>query len=100
MRLYRERRQCVERTLLVLGRNPEYCGTRRGGAARDLGDRALCDDASAIENEDARANLLDLREEVCAEQHGRSARARNAFDDRQDLALPGRIEPEGRLIEH
>src|SRR3990170_6375666 len=92
-------RQHLERALDVVAGDAEPGAARRGGPAGDLGDGTRGDDAAAVEDEDARADLLDLGEEVRAEQDGRAALARDPADERENLALPRRVEPERRLVE-
>ncbi len=71
----------------------------RGRPARDLRHRAIGDDVALVQDQHAGAVLLDLGQEVRAEEHGRSAFARDPSDVREHLLLPCRIEAERRLVE-
>ena len=68
----------ARRRARVLGRDPEAAAARRRRPARDLGDGPVRHDPAAVEDQDPRAGLLDLGEEVRAQHHGRAALAGDA----------------------
>ena len=69
--------------------------TRRGAAARldDLRHRALRDHPAAVQDQHVRAVLLDLVEEMRAQQHGGAALARDRADVRSTCRCPAGSRP-------
>ena len=67
-------------------------------AGRQLGERALHDDAAVIDDRDRVADLLHLVEQVRGEQH-RAAFRDEAADHAPELVDAGRVEPVGRLVQ-
>ena len=71
---------------------------RPRAAAGELGDRALGDDAAAVDDRRDVAGLLDLVEQVRGEQH-RAALVDELADQAADLEDAGRVEAVHRLVE-
>jgi hypothetical protein len=78
--------QNVKRALAQLGGHAEPPPARRGRLARHGLHRPVGDLAPAVEDEDARAGLLDLAEQVGAQDDGRRALARDPLDDAHTIS--------------
>ena len=72
---------------------------RAAAAGDDVVDRPVGDDRALVHDDDVRAGLLDLGEQVARHQHGAPARGVAAQDLAHGVDL-GRVEPVGRLVEH
>src|SRR6188508_154443 len=72
---------------------------RRSGAAADLRDGPVGDDASAVEDHHAAADLLHLGEEVGAEHDGCPSGFGDLPDQAEHLPLSARVEAKGGLVE-
>ena len=79
----------------VVGRAQPVAGA---ALAAQVGERALVDDAPGVDDRDAVAQFLHLRELVAGEQH-RDAFVGEAADQQAHVAHPGRIEAGRRLVE-
>jgi hypothetical protein len=99
LRESRHSRENLQRAVAQLGRHAKARAPRRGGPPRHLGDRSLRHDTAAVQDQHARARVLDLAEEVRAEHHRRAALARDAVDQLKDLALSRRVESQRGLVE-
>jgi hypothetical protein len=67
-------------------------------AGRQLGDRALGDDAALVDDRRDVARLLDLVEQVRGQQH-RAALGDERAHEPAELEDAGRVEPVDRLVE-
>ena len=83
----------------AIRRHAKPGAARRGRTARDLLDGARRDDVAPVEDKHLRADLLDLGEQVRAEEHRRAAFSRDPANEHEHLSLSGRVEPESRLVE-
>ena len=83
----------------LLGRHLDAHAPRRRRPAHDLRDGAVCDHAAAVQDQHVRAVLLDLVEQMGAQQHGGPALPRDRADIAQHLPLPRGVEAERRLVQ-
>src|SRR6267378_4167130 len=70
-----------------------------GVTAKELVERPLRDDAAAIHDRDAVADLLDLAQQMRVEENGRASFAESA-DDLAHVVPADRIERTGGLVEN
>ena len=92
-------RENGESLLDVFGGDSEPGTTRRGCPARNLGYGAEGGHAAPVEDQHVRADLLNLGQQMRAQQDGRTTLARDPADEREHLPLPGGIEPQRWLVE-
>ena len=71
---------------------------RGPGARVEVGERALVDDPAPIDDRDARAQLLDLGEQMAGEENGHSF-CGEALDQVAHVTDPAGVEPVGRLVQ-
>ena len=83
---------------LTLGEHPRPEDRTGPQPALDVGDAALGEDLSAVDDRDARAQLLELGEDVAADED-RLAEAAQLAEQLAQLDAGPRVEAGGRLVE-